>query len=81
MKKYEMIDKKHIFVMNLYEKVLYNMKNYLILCYLLCASEFHCDVDNLVWTILAHPSSDCHILLALEMDPLPCYRLPICRVH
>ncbi len=54
-----------------------------ILSYLLCAIEFHCDVDNLVLTILAHPRSDCHILLALSrvMDPLPRYRLPICRVY
>ncbi len=49
--------------------------------HLLCASEFHCDVDKLVLTILVHLSSDCHILLALVMDPLPRYRLPMCRVH
>ena len=49
--------------------------------FLLCASEFHCEVDNCVLTILAHPCSDCHILLALVMDPLPYYRLPKCHTH
>ena len=77
-----MIDENYIFVMNLYETVRKSMKNYEFDFFnLLCASDFHYEVDNLVLTILAHPRSDGHILLALLMDPLPRYRLPICRVH
>ncbi len=40
-------------------------------CYVHCASEIHCEVGNLVLTILAHPRSDCDILLALVMDRCP----------